>query len=266
LPPCPRQVCRLGLATRGDHALAVHDVQHALDAGINFLNWCGTPDALSQTIAALGPRRADVVVCTQFEARTAAEAEDELARQLNELKTPWIDILTFYYVEEAQEWAQIAGPGGALEYCRQAQRDGKIRWLGLTSHQRKLAASIASTGLIDALMIRYNAAHRGAEQDIFPVTDARGMPAIVYTCLRWGALLRPTRDDPPGFIVPRAPAWYRFALQCPSVAIALTAPASSAELDENLEVLQATGPLTAAEYGSLAAYGQRVRAHSGQFP
>ena len=65
-----------------------------------------------------------------------------------------------------------------------------MRLLGLTSHQRKLAAETARSGLLDLLMIRYNAAHRGAETDIFPVTDALGLPVVVYTCLRWGTLLR----------------------------------------------------------------------------
>jgi predicted aldo/keto reductase-like oxidoreductase len=266
LPAIAAPVCRLGLATRGDGDLALADVQHALDAGINFLNWCGTPDALSQTIAELGRRRSEVLICTQFEARTATEAAAELESQLRELRCGWIDILTLYYVEEAAEWEQIAGPGGSLEFCRQAQRDGKVRQLGITSHQRPLAAQIAASGLIDLLMIRYNAAHRGAERDIFPVTDAHQMPVIVYTCLRWGALLRSTRDDPSGFVAPRAPAWYRFALQSPSVAIALAAPGTRVELDETLEVLRADGPLDPAEYEVLAAHGQRVRANGGGFP
>ena len=42
----------------------------------------------------------------------------------------------------------------------------------------------------------YNAAHRGAETDVFPVTAALGMPVVAYTALRWGALMRPTREDP----------------------------------------------------------------------
>src|SRR5690242_16937760 len=100
LPAFTAPVCRLGLATRGDGGLAVVDVQRALDAGINFLNWCGTPDALSQTIADLGRRRSAVLICTQFEARTAAEAAAELDSQLRELRCEWIEILTFYYVEE----------------------------------------------------------------------------------------------------------------------------------------------------------------------
>ena len=110
-------------------------------------------------------------------------------------------------------------------------------------------------------MIRYNAAHRGAETEVFPVTDALGLPVIAYTCLRWGALLRPTPDDPPGFTVPRAPSWYRFALQSPSVTVALASPESREELEEDLTVLDAAGPLPPQEHERLAEHGRRVRRH-----
>ncbi|HXG11150.1 MAG TPA: aldo/keto reductase [Gemmataceae bacterium] len=259
-------LCRLGLATRGTSGLKVEDVWHAVERGTNFLNWCGSPDALSRTVGELGSRRKDVMVCVQFEARTAAAARIELRQILQELRTDYVDVLTFYYVEEPGEWQQIISPGGALEFCRAAQRQGQVRWLGLTSHQRRLAAAAARSGLLDMLMIRYNAAHRGAEQDVFPVTDALGMPVVVYTCLRWGALLQPTPDDPPGFVVPRAPAWYRFVLQSPSVTVALMAPESRAELEEDLTVLDAPGPLSDEEYRMLAEHGRRVRRHAGRFP
>jgi predicted aldo/keto reductase-like oxidoreductase len=261
-----RPLCRLGLATRGTNRLTPDDICHALDRGINFLNWCGNPDGLSRAIAELGPRRREVMVCVQFEARTAADARTELAGILRELNTDYVDVLTFYYVEEASEWQEIIGPGGALEYCREARERGLVHVLGVTSHQRPLAADMARSGLLDLLMIRYNAAHRGAEMDIFPVIDALGLPVVVYTCLRWGALLRPTPDDPPGFVPPRARAWYRFALQSPSATVALMSPESWEELDEDLTILDADHPLSAAEYEMLAAHGQRVRRHGGKFP
>jgi predicted aldo/keto reductase-like oxidoreductase len=207
-----------------------------------------------------------VVVCVQFEARTASEAEKELAGILRELHAEYVDILTFYYVEEQGEWDEIAGPGGSLEYCRRAQEQGKVRMLGLTSHQRRLAAAVARSGLIDMLMIRYNAAHRGAETEVFPITDTLQMPVITYTALRWGALVRGTPDDPPGFQVPPAPLWYRFVLQNPSVTVALMAPGNRAELEEDLAVLDAGHLLTPWEYEELAAHGQRVRRHAGSFP
>lgn len=262
----PLTDCRLGLATRGSNHLTTADIWHALDQGIQFLNWCGTPDALSQVIAELGPHRQQVKICTQFEARTARDAQTELRHILQELRLDRIDVLTFYYVEELAEWQEISGPGGALEYCRAAQRSGEVGLLGLTSHQRPLAAQAARSGLLDLLMIRYNAAHRGAEQEVFPVTDALGLPVVAFTCLRWGALLESTPADPPGFIVPRAPSWYRFVLQSPSVAVALMAPDNRAELDEDLSVLSLPANLDADSYRILAEHGQRVRQHGGRFP
>src|SRR5436305_14413629 len=74
----PKPVCRLGLATRGNTGLSTGDVLHAVDRGVNFLNWCGVPDGLSAAIGQLGSRRAEVMVCVQFEARAAEDAETEL--------------------------------------------------------------------------------------------------------------------------------------------------------------------------------------------
>jgi predicted aldo/keto reductase-like oxidoreductase len=261
-----KPVCRLGLATRGDGGVTVDDIHRALERGVNFVNWPGGDDALSRTIGELGPRRDDVVVCTQFSARTAAEAADELRATLTSLRTDYVDVLTFYYVEEHSDWDELCRPNGALGYLRDAQRDGTVRRIGLTSHQRPLAAEVARSGLLDLLMLRYNAAHRGAERDVFPVTDPIGMPVIAYTALRWGALLRSTPDDPPGFKLPSAPAWYRFALQNPSVTVVLMAPADRAELDEDLTVLDALGPLSPVEYQQLKDHGDRVHRHAGGFP
>ena len=259
-------VCRLGLASHMNGALTDADVRHAIDRGVDFLNWPGSPDAMSRAAASLGARRGRVKVCVQFEARTAADADRELAGILRELHCDYVDVLTFYYVEAQAEWEEIAGPGGALEYCRRAKERGQVRLLGLTSHQRKLAASIARGGLVDMLMIRYNAAHRGAEAEVFPVTDVLEIPVVTYTSLRWGALLQPTPYDPPGFVVPRAPTWYRFVLQHPSVGVALMAPHTRAELDEDLALLDDPRPLSDDEYRVMAEHGQRVRRHAGQFP
>ena len=74
-----KPVCRLGLAARGQAELTSDDFLFALEAGVNFLNWPGEadspggPDACSEAIANLGPRRESVVVCVQFGARTATD-------------------------------------------------------------------------------------------------------------------------------------------------------------------------------------------------
>jgi predicted aldo/keto reductase-like oxidoreductase len=265
-------VCRLGLASFGRTAITPDEVLSAVDRGVNFLNWQGLAegacegDSFPAAISSLGAHRRSVVVCAQFGARSGTEAAAELRSALSALGTDYIDVLTIYYVERADEWQEIAAPSGALLYLRDARRDGTVRWIGVTSHQRTLAAEMAKSGLIDNVMIRYNAAHRGAEREVFPVTQPLGLPVIAYTALRWGALVRPTPDDPAEFSVPAAPTWYRFVLQHPAVAVTLAAPQTRAELDEDLGVVAADGPLTNEEYVALAEHGQRVRRHAGGFP
>jgi aryl-alcohol dehydrogenase-like predicted oxidoreductase len=264
-------VCRLGLASYGQTAITPDDIFHALGRGVNFLNWAGLAegpsggDAFSAAVASLGARRSSVVVCAQFGARVAADAATELRSALATLGTDYIDVLTLYYVERSDEWVEITSPGGALRYLKDAKRAGTVRRIGVTSHQRKLAAMMAATGLLDLVMIRYNASHRGAERDVFPVTGPLGLPVIAYTALRWGALLRPTPEDPPGFSVPQAPDWYRFIIQHPAVAVTLAAPQTRAELDEDLQVLETSGPLGDEEYAALARHGERVRRTAGGF-
>ncbi len=170
------RVCRLGLATRGNTGLSAEDLLMAIDRGVNYLNWCGCADGLRDAIRQFGAQRREVFIVVQFEARTAADARTELPRLLDELATDYLDVATYYYVERQHEWDEITAPDGAAEVLETAREQGIVRAIGLTSHQRALAARIAATGRLDLLMIRYNAAHRGAEQDVFPVTLRAGCP------------------------------------------------------------------------------------------
>ena len=259
---------RLGLATRGNTHPSVDDVLLALDRKINYWNWCGHEDGMSQAIRELGPRRSDIVLATQIGVYnwSCDEMRREVDRVLSALETDWLDVVTLYYVEREYEWNQIVGEDGALSALQDARRDGFIRAIGLTTHQRHLAAKWARTNLLDLLMVRYNAAHRGAETEIFPITDRVGLPVVCFTCLRWGALLQSTANDPAGFQIPQAPDWYRFVLSNPSVGVAIMAPNDRKELLQNLSLLDEWRELSKTRWEEMAAHGDRVRETAGPFP
>ncbi len=277
-------VCRLGLATRGNTHLRRADVEHAIENGLRYLNWCGKPDAMSRAVAGLGRQRNEVVVAVQFKSRIAAEAEQEFSWILDQLGTSYLDIATFYYVESEAEWSEITGPGGAWEVLAARKRSGALKMIGLTSHQRELAAGwartrrpsgAAETGAdanprgeqrrLDMLMIRYNAAHRGAEQDVFPITRKRSMPVVTFTGLRWRALLKAASDCPGGFEPPSAAECYRFCLANPDVAVALAAPGDRPELEHVLSLLGDWRAPAQDSYEAMRAHGDRVRRQAGVF-
>jgi predicted aldo/keto reductase-like oxidoreductase len=259
------EVCRLGLATRGNTNLQAEDVEWAVERGINYLNWCGYPDGLSRAIARIGDARERVVVAAQFQARSAGDAQREFASMLEELRTDYIDVLTLYYVESESEWEEIVAPDGAWNYLAEQTQRGRLRRIGLTSHQRSLAAGWMQSGKLDLLMIRYNAAHRGAERDIFPVAQQQRIPVVTFTGLRWKALLERTPDDPAGFVPLSAVEWYRFCLANPAVAVALAAPGNRSELEQDVALLDDWRAPDVQAIERLRAHGDRVRKHAGGF-
>jgi len=110
------------------------------------------------------------------------------------------------------------------------------------------------------LMIRYNAAHRGAETDIFDELGDDRPGILSYTATRWGTLLQP---------VPKAgfengmtgPECYRFVLGHPAVDVALCAARSGAELAEDVAgVLE--GPLDPARLDEVRRFGDAVHANA----
>ena len=259
-------VCRLGLATRGNTRLQKEDALQVLERGINYWNWCGHEDGMSQAIRELSFQRREVVIAIQLGSRDAEGARQELDQSLTHLKTNYLDVVTFYYVESSIEWNEITRSGGALNALKRAQEEGAVRMIGITTHQRRLAAEILRSQMLDLLMVRYNAAHRGAEMEIFPLAERLEIPIVTFTSLRWKALLQPTPEDPKLFAPLAAREWYRFALASPAVSVALMAPENRSELLENLKLIGDWKPPSEEEYSEMVLHGERVRRHAGRFP
>lgn len=149
------------------------------------------------------------------------------------------------------------------EMCRLREK-GMTRGIGFSSHNRRLAARLARELPADFIMIRYNAAHRGAEEDIFAPLESLGpdRPGIIaYTATRWSMLLRPLPKR--GFPKPMtAPECYRFVLEHPAVDTVWCGARNLAELTEDVAgVLE--GPLPPERREEVRRFGDAVHAGGG---
>ena len=118
-----------------------------------------------------------------------------------------------------------------------------IRSLAISSHHRLHFCELEKEKRFDVFHIRYNAAHRGAETEVFNSLPKEGGPGVVsFTNTRWGSLLNP-KNMPTGDSPPTAVDCYRFVLSHPSVHVAVCGPNSMEQLKQNLQVLD-LGPMT----------------------
>jgi len=145
-----------------------------------------------------------------------------------------------------------------LDLCFELKEQGRFKFLAVSGHNRRMFPTIAGPSPFDIFHIRYNAAHRGAEEEVFPHLPAEHRPGIViYTATRWGNLINP-KKSPPGVPVPRASDCYRFALANPAVDVCMTGPADMEQMHEALAALE-RGPLSPEELEWMRSVGAYVR-------
>ncbi len=136
--------------------------------------------------------------------------------------------------------------------------DGRVGAVGFSIHNRQLAARLVREldPPPDVLMIRYNAAHRGAETEVFAHLPEPRPGIIAYTATRWGELLEPrsTAGFPSGMT---AGECYRFDLMHPAVDTVLCGARSYEELAEDVAAVR-TGPLDPHRFEEVVRFGETV--------
>jgi aryl-alcohol dehydrogenase-like predicted oxidoreductase len=245
-----RRVFRLGLAT--NYGVEEAGVRAALDRGVNYLFYTWRSGSMRSPLReALGRRRDQVVVATlpligYFGGSVRRSAE----RALKHLGTDYLDVFQLGWLGVTSAWTDAT-----VKELVHLKETGKVRAIGISIHDRERAGRLAADSPLDVLMIRYNAAHPGAERDIFPHLERRRPMVVAYTATRWRKLLkRPRGWQGP---VMSAGDCYRFCLTSPHVDVVLTGPASAAELDENLAALD-KGPLSDDETRWMREFGRAV--------
>ncbi len=248
------RVSRLGIGSSfGVPAAAIEAAYH--EYGVNYLYW-GTyrHGRMAEAIRHLAPaQRERLVITVQSYDRTGWLMPRLFERGLRQLGIEYADVLLLGLHNRPP-------PPRVLDAALRIRERGLARHIAMSGHHRPLFPRLAAPGHpYDVLMLRYNAAHPGAEQDVFAHLPPEGGPGIIgYTATCWGTLLRP-RWMPAGEQPLRASDCYRFVLSQPRVDLCLTGPADAEQMREALHTLEA-GPLSPEEMERVRRIGRHVRA------
>ncbi len=249
VPALGRRLFRLGLS--GSFGLDEAGCREALER-VQYVFWSPRMKGLTAALRdALARDRERYVVAAgpllgYFPSAVRRAAEGALRA----LGVDYVDVFQLYWLGKMSAFT-----GAVRDELARLRDEGKVRALGASIHDRPRAGRLAADSILELLMIRYNAAHPGAEHDVFPHL-ARRRPAIVaYTATAWGRLLRPPRGWKGR--VATAGDCYRFCLTSPDVDVALTGPRTASELRENLAAVE-RGPLSPEEMAFMRDFGRAV--------
>jgi aryl-alcohol dehydrogenase-like predicted oxidoreductase len=167
---------------------AISVVRRCHELGINYYDTArGYTNSEERIGKALEGIRDEVFLATKSGRRTADELLAELETSLRNLRTDWVDVYQLHGVSSREAWEQIKGSGGALEAMYQALDEGRIRHLGITSHDPAILAEIVREDIFETIMIPYNYLTPKPEEELLPLCREMDVGTIVMKPFGGGA-------------------------------------------------------------------------------
>jgi len=263
LPVIEKRVFRMGIA--GNYGIDSSDVEWAAEQGANYWVWGASFKKVTAGIKeVIRKNREKNVVALLGWGFFGWQVRQSIEKALRKLNTDYLDVFKLGWLGRTSIYSQ-----GVVDSLLKLKQEGKIKAIGTSIHDRQRAGQLALDSELDLLMIRYNAKHTGAEEDIFPHLKKRNPAVVSYTALAWQQLINPVKG------IEVAPSWpgskeeakippltpelcYRFVLSNPHIHLVLTGPKNREQLMMNFRAMQ-QGTLTPEELNWIRQYGKLIK-------
>jgi aryl-alcohol dehydrogenase-like predicted oxidoreductase len=236
------------LRTTGRAREAVPVILEALRLGVRY---CDTAPAYQQSqdyygeaFRSAGPGARDrVFLASKTHERTRDRALRLLEDSLRRLGTDRLDLWQMHDLRHVEEVDVLGGPGGALEAARQAQADGRVRFVGLTGHHDPDVLLEAMRRFpFDSVLVALNPAdprYRPFVPTVVAEARRQGMGVVGMKVMAAGPLLR---EAGPADLI-------RYAASIADTVI--VGCSTVAEVRENLAVARPFTPMSEADRRAL---------------
>lgn len=250
-------------------------VHAAIDGGVNYIDlFLASPGVRDNFGVALKNRRHQVMVAGHLgpvwrdgqycRSRDKAECAKFFEDLLTRLKTDYIDALLFHFVDKPDDYETVFHPEGLLGLALKFKKEGKTRFIGVSSHNVPVALQAVNSGHIDVLMFTINPAFDTLPGDLkaevsfkeilyhqSAVGDSESMPerkALYHACaLRNVGLvaMKPYaagvlfRENPSSMVLTPVQC-LNYALSQPAVCTVVPGCKNVAEMKAALDFLEAT--------------------------
>lgn len=174
------KVSEIGLGSEGfvnqSVEYGVDLIETAVGAGINYFDLYNPEPYVRDAIGqGMEGRREQFIIqghlCSAWldgqykRTRNMEEVKPAFEDLLTRLKTNYVDIGMIHYVDEQKDFDRVFG-GEIIEYAKEQKALGHIHYLGMSTHNPKVAIQAVKTGLIDVIMFSINPAY-----DILPPNE-----------------------------------------------------------------------------------------------
>jgi predicted aldo/keto reductase-like oxidoreductase len=259
----------LGTAPVGEGPVGVEEgikiFSEAVDRGVNYVDTARIYGNAEEILGHIIPKQRDkLFVVTKVSTDNGARAEQSLNESLSRLKTDHIDLVHIHSIG-SKNLDRVLASGGVLEFLLKQKEAGKIRFIGISGHNRPANfVRMIQTDQIDVLMCVMNHADRNIyDFESKVLSEARkrnvGCAAMkVYAGIKGGF-----RNHRSGYVgcatePARLPHAMAYALDLEGVSVAVVGPYTVEQSIQNVQFASKYKPLSAEQHDSLLEYGKKL--------
>lgn len=168
---------------------AVVILKHAYDMGITFYDTANAyKDSEEKMGIAFSGMRDKVVLATKTLKRDAAGAMEHLETSLRRMKTDYIDLYQLHQVADDEAFDAIMAPDGAYDAVVKAKKAGKVRHIGVSSHNLQMAIKLVKYGLFETIQFPFNFIETEPADEMNVIAAERGMGVIAMKPFAGGVI------------------------------------------------------------------------------
>jgi hypothetical protein len=164
-------------------------IGRAVEMGINFFDTSRIyTDSEEKLGRVLPPYRHKVVIASKSYSRDSENIRRDLETGLQKLRTDCIDLYQCHNIGSEKELDQVLAPGGALEALDRAQQQGKIRFIGISSHKPWILEQAVTAYDFKTIQFPFNIIESACQQELIPLAKEKGIGTIAMKPVAGGAL------------------------------------------------------------------------------
>lgn len=141
-----------------DKETAISLIEKANEVGINFIDtargYGRSEELIGYGIEETGRDR--WIIATKSPIRDYEGMKKEIQTSLKNLRTDVIDLYQLHNVRTEEQYSKVMGEDGALRALKEAQEDGIIRSIGITSHDLHILEKAIETDEFSTIQFPYN--------------------------------------------------------------------------------------------------------------
>jgi predicted aldo/keto reductase-like oxidoreductase len=192
-----------------DEQESIRIIRTALDNGLNFMDNCwdynGGESEVRMGKALRDGYRQRAFVMTKIDGRTKKAAAQQLEESLRRLQTDHIDLLQFHEIIRVEDPDRVFAAGGGMEAVVEAQKVGKVRYIGFTGHKspdihlKMLETADAHQFHLDAVQMPLNvmdAHYNSFQKKVLPVLVKKDIGVLGMKPMGAGIILGSKTVEP----------------------------------------------------------------------